>query len=388
MDGCMLLLPHAGSNTRPAPVSEVYVVDLRACFCWRIGEWVARAICLGAILGCLAAETVRAGSVSTTQCFDTFINNGYPGNNNGGDTTFFTGVSGQGNNMRGLIGCTLPSAIDSRATVTQVTLTLTTAGLGTTGTTPPTAATESLYPVAQSWGEGNKVGNTTGTYVVGQACTSGEATWNQSQCSISNWTTAGGTVSGGVSASASSPGSIGASVVFSSLGGGMVVDVENWANSPSNNYGWLVLSSSSVAGQAQRYSSHEASSGVPQLAITYGCKSGFQDTGNGCTACTSSAQAACVNSQPGNSCMDPGAPSSYSCVCGNVAYTGTGTQACTDLNECTPNHCVDGGDSGAVCADHIAPATGYDCTCDAGFVFDGMTCTDRIFADNFEVAVP
>jgi hypothetical protein len=168
----------------------------------------------------------------------------------------------------------------------------------------------------------------------------------------------------------------------------MVLDVENWVNSPSNNYGWLVLSSSAATGQAQRFYSHEAGSGVPQLAITYGCKSGFQDTGNGCTACTDSAQAACVNSQPGNYCMDPGAPSSYSCVCGNPAYTGTGTQTCSDLNECIPNHCVDDGDSGAACTDHVAPATGYDCTCDVGFVFDGMTCTDRIFADNFEVVVP
>jgi len=63
---------------------------------------------------------------------------------------------------------------------------------------------------------------------------------------------------------------------------------------------------------------------------------------------------------------------------------GTGTGSCTDLDACIPNQCIDAGDGGALCFDHPAPETGYDCSCDAGFVFDGITCTDRFFADRFE----
>ena len=358
-------------------------MDLRGWFCCGIGRRLACAACLGTWLG-FSAVFAHAGSVSTTQCVDTFINSAHAGNNNGGDTTFFTGESGDMGLMRALIRCDLPAGIDARTTPTQVTLTLTTAGLGTTGTTNPTAATEILRAVTEAWGEGNKVGATAMTYTVGQACTAGEATWNQRQCAIANWTTAGGTVSATASATANSPATIGASVAFTSSSGGMINDLQNWIATPSSNYGWRISSSTEgMVAEAQRF---DASEGAPQptLEVKYFCNSGFDDTGTGCTACTAAAQAACVTSQPGNSCVDPGAPSGYSCSCG-PGYTGTGTTSCTDLNECIPNHCLDAGDAGALCTDHPAPATGYDCSCDAGFVFDGTTCSDRIFADGFDV---
>jgi hypothetical protein len=222
------------------------------------------------------------------------------------------------------------------------------------------------------------------TYTVGAACTAGEATWSQRLCSVANWTTAGGTVAAAVSASASSPSSIGADVTFTSSSGGMVTDVQNWAATPATNYGWRLSSSTEgTSGLAQRFYSSEAGAGQPSLAMTYACNAGFQDTGTSCSACTSAAQAACLTSQLGNICVDPGPPSGYTCTCGNPAYTGTGTGSCTDLNECIPNHCTDEGDTGALCIDHTAPATGYDCSCNTGFVFDGTACSDLIFADGF-----
>lgn len=356
-------------------------MDLRKCSAREFGRRLACTVFFA-----VAVAPAHAGDVSTTSCYDTFINSFHPDNNNGGDTSFFTGRSGEGGVMRGLLRCDLPAGIDERVMVTQVTLTLTTVGLGATGTSNPTAATETLRAITEAWGEGNKVGNTAMTYTVGQPCTAGEATWNARECAVANWTSGGGTVSGSPSASTSSPASIGASVSFTSTSGGMVTDVSNWIATPSSNNGWLVQSSTETPsnGLAQRFVSREASSGRPVLAVKYACNSGFSDTGTGCTACTSTAQAACVTSEPDNTCNDPGAPSNYSCTCGNPAYTGTGTQSCTDLNECVPNLCVAAGDAGAVCTDHVAPATGYDCSCDAGFVFDGITCSDRIFADAFD----
>src|SRR5450432_857071 len=299
---------------------------------FEISKSFTRWACLAVGLFCLVATSAHAGSVSTTQCYDTFLNSQYPVNNNGGSTTFFTGESGQGGIMRALVRCDLPAAINERTMVTQVTLTLTTAGVAS-GTEPPTAATESLQALTEPWGEGDKAGETMMTYTVGQACTAGEATWSQSQCSIANWTTAGGTVAATVSASAASPASIGADVTFTSSSAGMVTDVQSWAATPASNYGWRISSSTEGGlAQAQRFYSSEAGAGQPSLAMTYACDSGFEDTGTGCTACTSAARAACVTSQSGNSCVDPGPPSGYSCTCGNPAYTGTGTGSCADLN--------------------------------------------------------
>lgn len=338
----------------------------------------------GATFAVLVAATVaHAGSVSSALCRDTFINSAHADNNNGGSASFFTGRAGDGGVMRGLIQCTMPAGINERVIVTQATtLSVTTVGLGTTGTNPPTAATESLYPVTVVWGEGTKVGASQSTYTVGQLCTSGEASWNQSECGIVSWTTPGGTV-GPLSANAASPAAIGSTVTFT--GAGVAADVQNWANTPSSNHGWLMSSSTEgSAGQAQRFASRESGAGIPALAITFTCNSSFVDTGTSCSACTSTAQASCVSSQPGNFCNDLAPPNTYSCLCNNPAYAGSGSMACTDRNECLPNHCIDKGDAGAVCTDHVAPATGYDCGCDSGFMFDGVACSDVIFADGFE----
>jgi hypothetical protein len=340
-----------------------------------------RGACVGFALFVLAAAA-HAGSVSATLCHDTFVNSIHPDNNNGASTSFFTGESGDGGSMRALVKCDLPAGINERITVTQATFTVTTTGLGPTGTIAPAAATESLYAVTEAWGEGNKVGATLGTFTVGEPCTLGEASWNQRQCGIANWLVPGGTVAA-LSATASSPASIGAGVTFT--GSGLTADIQNWATTPTSNYGWQMSSSTEgTSGQAQRFASRESGAGIPGLAITFTCKAGFMDTGANCSACTGTAQAACVSSQPGNLCVDLAPPSTYSCACNNAAYVGTGTSMCTDRNECIPNHCIDNGDIGAVCTDHPAPASGYDCSCDAGFVFNGVACSDVIFADGFE----
>lgn len=351
--------------------------------CRRVGtsRRLLRGACIGFALLVLAAAA-HAGSVSTTQCHDTFVNSIHPDNNNGGSTSFFTGESGETGLMRALVECDLPAGINERIAVTQATFTVTTTGLGPTGTIAPTAATESLYALTESWGEGNKAGTTQSTFTVGQPCTFGEASWNQRQCGAVNWIAPGGTVAA-LSATASSPASIGATVTFT--GSGLAADIQNWADALTSNYGWRMSSSTEGAlGQAQRFASRESGAGTPALAISFTCKAGFMDTGASCNACTSTAQAACVSSQPGNFCVDLAPPSTYNCSCNNPAYIGSGTAMCTDRNECIPNHCTDNGDIGAVCTDHAAPATGYDCSCDAGFVFNGIACSDVIFADGFE----
>jgi len=153
-------------------------VNLRGWFASGITQRLACLACLGTAWLCVVTTPAWAGTILITQCNDTFINSFFPGNNNGGDSTFFTGVDSSNGTMRALIRCPLPSSsLNVRVTPTVVTLTLTTVGLDSSGTIP-SAATEFLYPVLQAWGEGNKTGTTDATLTEGQACGIGEATWN------------------------------------------------------------------------------------------------------------------------------------------------------------------------------------------------------------------
>jgi hypothetical protein len=103
----------------------------------------------------------------------------------------------------------------------------------------------------------------------------------------------------------------------------LISDVQGWLDSSTSNYGWRLYSSTETT-----YDSMQPFSKSGQLNISFSCKSGFLDTGTSCSACTTAAKAACVISQAGNTCVDPGPPSGYHCSCGNPAYTGTGTGSC------------------------------------------------------------
>ena len=167
------------------------------------------------------------------------------------------------------------------------------------------------------------------------------------------------------------PAAIDTPVVWDSAAGGdgMVADVQSWIDNPGGNNGWRIESSTEggTASQAQKFYAREASN-APSLAVDYACKTGFSEAGNLCTPCTNAARVACAAGMQGNVCNDPGAPAtSYLCVCGHPAYTGTGTQSCVDKNDCVGNPCDDAGDAAATCADRVAPAIGYDCACSAGF---------------------
>lgn len=348
--------------------------------CARVRPPRSRGIASCALL-CLSVAVVGSPALAQTLVLapagDSFINSAVPNNNDGASFSLFTGTNGQSGIMRGLVRFATPASLQSRVTVSGVQLTMTTQLFpnGNVGT----ASTETLRALTEDWIEGNGSGDSQGNYVVGQPCGSAlGVTWNQRDCIAAiPWATAGGSVSGSVSASASVPAAGGATVTWFSPG--MIGDVQSWIDTPSSNHGWRISSSTEgSAGQAQRFVSKEGGAGAPSLSITYACKAGLQFTGVGCTTCTTAARAACVDTQSGNSCIDLGAPSTgYQCSCTNPAYvTGTGGTSCVDRNECVPNGCSAGGDPAATCTDHAAPATGYDCTCSTGYSFNGATCVD------------
>jgi MYXO-CTERM domain-containing protein len=147
-----------------------------------------------------------------------------------------------------------------------------------------------------------------------------------------------------------------------------------------------------------------STSGLPAGEWSCSCGSGYTTTGgihpfcvdfNACdttalsrcvTTCPSTAGSCTVGNASGNTCVDEAPPSNtYHCSCGNSAYVvGTvgGNSACVNHNECSPNNCKANGDTGAVCTDHPAPATGFDCKCSSPTLWTvtaigpGPTCVD------------
>jgi hypothetical protein len=323
-----------------------------------------------------------------TQAFtpsdDTCINSAYPDNNDGVATGILVGADNNDTSaLRGLVRFNLPN-IGSRVTVSSVTLRMTIAPLFATDIGNP--ATYNLAAITQSWIQGNASSATFDTFPddVGAACitATGGASWNFADCRFGiTWTP--GVPVGAFSGSASSAGiGNGGQVTWTSAQ--MATDVQNWMTTSSTNNGWRIQSSwegnFSSVDNVQRFASKETGT-PPNLTVNYSCKAGFDPVGLNCTTCTSAANAACVTSQAGNTCNDPGVPATnYTCTCGNAAYTGTGTTACVDKNECIGNPCAANGDATATCTDHVAPATGYTCGCTAGFINNGTSCVSACSA--------
>lgn len=230
---------------------------------------------------CVSLLLVGTRASAATQVLapsdDTFINSQYPTNNNGGSSSIFTGSDDQGGVMRGLIRFGMPLGLQGRVTVTNVQLDMTIRALENGN--PGPGAVENLQAVTQSWLQGNGVGD--GLFV-GEACISG-TTWDLSDCAaVTYWTTAGATVAGASSGTASTAGiPIDGTVTWSSAG--MISDVQSWIDVPSNNHGWRISSTTeAVAASAQRFYSAESGLSAPSLAITYVCKPGFVASGNDC----------------------------------------------------------------------------------------------------------
>ncbi len=336
-----------------------------------------------------AAARARAGSGTGTLAGDTFVNSAAASANNnmGASAGIVVGASStDASTLHGLIRFNVPANLAGRVTVTGTTVTLTVASQGNAqnqGTKGP--ATYSLFRITQNWFEGNGSNDIAGQFIHGSSCAGvAGASWNQAVCSTgTNWTTAGGTSVGSASAAAdSTPVGVNGVLSFSSgvcAGTNLTCDVQGWIDSGSP-FGWLIVSNNGTAGTAQKFYSKEGSAGQEAtLSFNFSCKGTLADLGSFCTTCNTAANNDCVTSHPGNSCNDAGPPSAtYSCTCDPSLYkNGTGSDgkpAC--VFGCSPtNHCRDGGDATAACAD---TAGGYSCTCDSGFILGsnafGPTC--------------
>ncbi|MBN8645506.1 MAG: multicopper oxidase domain-containing protein [Planctomycetes bacterium] len=182
---------------------------------------------------------------------------------NGAGQSLYAGKTNQSSNFlrRTLIKFDL-SSIPAGSTITAVNLKLRCSKVptGAVGTYSFT-----LTKVSTTWGEGTS--NASGDEGAGTTATTNSATWQHRFYSATTWTTAGGTTTGGVSATTS----VTNTGNYNWTSAAMVTDVQNWLNSPATNNGWMLKGNETTAKSARQFDSrtHPTSANRPVLTVTY-----------------------------------------------------------------------------------------------------------------------
>jgi len=180
---------------------------------------------------------------------------------NGNGAHFFAGKTGISSIRRGLLAFDIAGNIESGASIDSAILTL---RMSRTSTT--TSRIVSLHKILSSWGEGES--NALANEGVGAAAESGDATWIHTFYDTIFWADSGGDFSDVVSA-AESVGEIN-SYTWNSTPE-LVADVQSWLDSPSTNYGWILIGDESERTTAKRFDTKEndTESNRPILRVIY-----------------------------------------------------------------------------------------------------------------------
>lgn len=168
---------------------------------------------------------------------------------------------------RGLVEFDVASLIPAGSIITGVTLTMRDV-MGLNG--DPVV---SLHRLLGDWGEGASFQNGG----QGDLAKEGDATWLYEFFNAANptsstaWANPGGDFSSTISGSATVFDDLGAGQLFSwssANNSQMIADVQSWLNTPSTNFGWILIGDESSGQTAKRFNSSE-SSPQPSLVITY-----------------------------------------------------------------------------------------------------------------------
>ncbi|OAI42111.1 hypothetical protein AYO41_01130 [Verrucomicrobia bacterium SCGC AG-212-E04] len=163
---------------------------------------------------------------------------------------------------RALLAFDINANVPAGSTIDTATLTLTLNNVG-----PAVANNMPLYRLTENWGEGTSSGSGSGA-----PATPGDATWTQRFYDATtpvNWTTAGGTFSGTVSATTNVTSVLGP---FSWTSAQLATDVKNWLATPATNFGWILTADETITASptAHGFVSREgAAAQRPQLQINY-----------------------------------------------------------------------------------------------------------------------
>ena len=206
-----------------------------------------------------------AESVEITASRDNTLYETASGNiSNGEGIHFFAGRTNQGSNnlRRGLIYFPVHDVVPSGVKIDSVFLflTLTKSRAGDQGI--------SIHSLTSNWGEGN---SNAGSVKDGDGALAdtNDATWLHSFYDTVQWTQNGGDYETLVSASSIVKDATGTYTWGSTSQ--LVMDVQNWLDEPSGNFGWLVLGNESAAKTAKRFASRENTSdgAQPTLLVYY-----------------------------------------------------------------------------------------------------------------------
>ena len=180
---------------------------------------------------------------------------------NGKGAYFFVGKTGTSSIRRGLLAFDITGNIEIGASIDSVLLTL---NMSRTPTTTPKIIT--LHKLLSSWGEGES--DAPANEGAGTAAENGDATWIHTFYDTIFWAESGGDFSDVVSA-AKSVGAIN-SYTWNSTPE-LVADVQSWLDSPSTNYGWILIGDENAVRTAKRFDSREndIESDRPLLRVIY-----------------------------------------------------------------------------------------------------------------------
>ena len=179
---------------------------------------------------------------------------------NGMGSSFFVGKTNQNSESirRGLIAFDIADQIPAGSTITEVKLTL------NLERTPGGDEFIELYRVLSDWGEGNS--STKGGR--GAPATEGDATWLYAFYDTDLWSESGGDFATDISAE-KMVGDVGTYVWGSTPE--MVRDVQEWLDSPSTNFGWLLFGNETDSGTVKVFASHQNDNSAlqPQLSVSF-----------------------------------------------------------------------------------------------------------------------
>lgn len=227
------------------------------CILW---AWT---IAVGLGLGSPSAVS-QAASVSVPAGRDNTIFS--ESTNSGGQAaTLFAGRNNAGSTRRGLVWFDVATHVPTGATIEAVTLTLYMDMAGRGESQPREVA---LQPLLANWGEGTSGG---GGPSGGQGLppTPGDATWLHRFYDTAAWGQPGGDFSS-IASGVASVGIQPQHYTWQSTNR-MVGDVQAWLETPSANFGWIIIGDETSSGTVRRFASSEGSNPDrrPILSIEY-----------------------------------------------------------------------------------------------------------------------
>lgn len=217
-------------------------------------------LCLSAV----EAATVTIGPVKDNTIYqgtDPASGENFEVNTCGGGPDMFAGTTADGLLRRALLQFDIAGAVPAGSTINSVTLSVDVNRSGDNQDAPMT-----LHALTKLWGEGvvDCSGNRGGG--VGAPANTGDATWLDAEYQVTAWTAAGGDF-GAASASASIT-TRGTGSWDSAANPGMVGDVQSWLDSPTGNFGWVIVGDETRVSTTRRMSTREGSV-PPQLTIDF-----------------------------------------------------------------------------------------------------------------------